>query len=84
MTEYEIAATMEENNIGIGQWRSFVQCFKTFTELEREALCVSEASWRRLGLDFGKITSGTVPYRKTDGKQIENVQWWTMDAVPEL
>lgn len=69
MAEYVSAATTEETDSGTGQWRSFVSCFKTFTELDREAFCVSEASWRRLGLDFGKNKSGTVTYRKTDDKR---------------
>jgi len=35
MNEYEMAATMAEAKIGIASWRKIVQCFTTFTRMDR-------------------------------------------------
>ena len=75
---------MKMTNTGPGVWRKFVQCFTTYTGLEREAFAVTEDAWRRLGKDHGEITSDTFTYQKEGGKRPEKVQWWAMDAAAEL
>ena len=81
--EYGIAATMNQANIGVGQWREIVKCFKAFQEVDK--VCVSEDAWRRLGEDHGAIETGTYDwYKNGQGKRPEKVNWWTMDPADEL
>ena len=85
MNAFDIAATMTATNTGISVWRKFVMCFISYTGLRRDMFTVFEASWRRLGLEHCEIKSGTWwSYDKKDGKRLEKVQWWTMDAAEEL
>ena len=56
LDEYDIAATMKATNMGIGQWRELVKCFKTYQEVD--GICVSEEAWRKLGKDHGEIICG--------------------------
>ncbi|KAL7539781.1 hypothetical protein ACHAXR_011204 [Thalassiosira sp. AJA248-18] len=86
MNAYEIAATMKQANVGIGAWREFVKCVKVFCDIKREAFCVSEGVWRRLGEDHGEIDSGKYKYYKggDKSKRPEICPWWTMDPVHEL
>lgn len=62
MNEYEIAATIHHTKIGITQWRSFVQCVREFTGLERKSFCVTEREWRELGGDHGEVKAGKWDY----------------------
>ena len=57
---YEMSATMERCNIGITQWRSLVQCFKEFMNLD--SISVSEEAWRELGSDVGEIKTGRLTF----------------------
>ena len=84
MNEFEIAVTINETKCGIGGWRMMVQCFKTYTGLERKSFAVTEDCWRRLGTDHGDVTANTYVYRKTAGKRAERIPWWTMCPASEL
>ena len=84
MNEYEMAATMSEAKIGIGSWRKIVQCFTTFTRMDRVQFAMSESAWRKLGEDHGTITGNKYIYKSEEGKRDEIIQWWSMDPAAEL
>ena len=69
LDEYEIAATMKQGNMGIGQWRELVKCFKTYMEIDK--LCVSESCWRRLGVDHGNIQCDRWKWNRGADKRVE-------------
>ena len=84
MNEYEMAATMAEAKIGIASWRKIVQCFTTFTRMDRVQFTMSEPAWRKLGEDHGTIIGNKYEYESEVGKRKEIIQWWSMDPTAEL
>lgn len=84
MTPAEIAAIMDDTNIGIGQWRKLVKSFKAYFQLEK--FRAPEKSCRELGEDNGKIKNGEHAYKEDEKskERAEIIKWWMMDAVDEL
>ena len=79
---FEVAATMEKVNLGVGQWRELVKCLKTFLGLKQ--ISVSEKLVTLLGADHGKVTSGVFMFQKEVGQRKIPIRWWTMDPKNEI
>ncbi len=82
LNEYEVATTMDKANLGIGQWRTLVQCLKTYLELD--TFCVSETAWRKIGHDHAKIHTDVYEHVEKEGERSEKCKWWTMNAMDKL